>query len=253
MPKKRKIKSHPRRPFIGTASWTIPKEFRGRFPAEGSHLQSYESGLNAVEINSSFHRDHKGMTYRRWAETVNSDFRFSVKLSKVFTHTQLLKEGEKDVRENLEAISELGSKLGCLLIQLPPKLKFNEGDAETFFTGLRECYDGPVAFEPRNLTWDDRDARALQKEFKLSRVIADPQPYFSRELDESDFSGLAYFRLHGSPVMYRSEYEARRLKSYAKQIRSFVAGGLEVWCIFDNTTFGFATANALDLVSQLGS
>ena len=50
---------------IGTAGWSVPKQYAGRFPGEGAHLERYARILNCVEINSSFYRPHQRKTYER--------------------------------------------------------------------------------------------------------------------------------------------------------------------------------------------
>jgi uncharacterized protein YecE (DUF72 family) len=59
--------------------------------------------------------------------------------------------------------------------------------------------------------------------------------------------GLRYWRLHGSPVMYRSSY-ADRIQTYATLVRE--AAG-DCWCIFDNTASNAATGDALALRAAL--
>jgi uncharacterized protein YecE (DUF72 family) len=56
--------------------------------------------------------------------------------------------------------------------------------------------------------------------------------------------GLAYYRLHGSPAVYRSSYDDGRLEDYAVRL---AAEGGPAWCIFDNTASGAATEDALKL------
>ena len=60
---------------------------------------------------------------------------------------------------------------------------------------------------------------------------------------------MAYFRLHGSPVMYHSSYGDDYLAALAHQMRAMK--GRPVWCVFDNTARGAATINALELRRQL--
>ena len=52
-------------PYIGTAGWSIPKAHADRFPKDGTHLERYAHCLSAVEVNSSFYRDHQEATYYR--------------------------------------------------------------------------------------------------------------------------------------------------------------------------------------------
>jgi uncharacterized protein YecE (DUF72 family) len=56
---------------------------------------------------------------------------------------------------------------------------------------------------------------------------------------------MSYFRLHGSPQMYRSPYDASYLSGLARRLHA--DGASKVWCIFDNTASGAAAANALTL------
>jgi uncharacterized protein YecE (DUF72 family) len=51
--------------------------------------------------------------------------------------------------------------------------------------------------------------------------------------------------------MYYSDYEPERLAGYAERIVRSSASGVERWCIFDNTTLGAATGNALGLARLL--
>jgi uncharacterized protein YecE (DUF72 family) len=240
--------------YVGTAAWSIPKDSQNLFPESGSHLVRYAQKLKAVEINTSFYRDHKAVTYERWAETVPADFRFSVKLSKVFTHEMKL-EVETDVlEENLNPILKLGEKLGCLLVQIPPKLAFRLQLAEEFFSNLRQCYEGPIAFEPRHETWATRGAERVLEKFRISQVIADPEPFPEAQSQQRHFSGISYYRLHGSPEIYKSAYDSARLKLFKEQMQGDSQRGIQhCWCIFDNTTFGYATLNALELQQELRS
>ncbi len=233
--------------YIGTAAWSIPKDHRDSFPPGGSLLEMYSQVLNAVEINSSFYRDHKAVTYARWAQSVPEHFRFSVKLSKVFTHQQHLKTGEKKLAENLEAPLHLGSRWGCLLVQIPPSLAFDRQDAFSFFKELRQSYQGPVAFETRHASWTTPQAFELFQKYRLSAVIADPDPYGVKPEIFLAMAEIIYFRLHGSPEIYKSDYSERQLQDYAEQMKKRSSSSAGVWCIFDNTTFGHATENALRL------
>jgi uncharacterized protein YecE (DUF72 family) len=51
--------------------------------------------------------------------------------------------------------------------------------------------------------------------------------------------------------MYYSAYEPEYLAALAARIDGLRGRGVPVWCIFDNTTLGAATANALDLLQRL--
>jgi len=234
--------------YIGTAGWSVPREHGAMFPDTGTHLQRYAAQLSAVEINSSFYRPHQPQTYRRWAESVPSTFRFSVKIPKLITHVQRLQNCEALLDEFLAQCTQLGDKLGCLLIQLPPSLAYDAEVAAGFFRMLRQRYEGSVVLEPRHETW--RAASGLLIEQRIARVAADPSPITGGGV-ASGWSGVRYWRLHGSPRIYYSDYELSRLQVLAAQIQASVRAGAETWCVFDNTAGGFATGNALSLQALL--
>ena len=62
---------------------------------------------------------------------------------------------------------------------------------------------------------------------------------------------MSYYRLPGSPRIYYSAYSEEDLAALAEKIRVDAEEGRTVWCIFDNTTLGAATGNALALTSRL--
>lgn len=239
-----------RRAHIGCAGWALPAAEQRRFPEQGSHLERYAARLPAVEINSSFYRPHRASTYARWAASVPLAFRFSVKVPKAITHDQRLIDCEALLDDFLAGVTSLRDRLGCLLVQLPPSLALDRPAAEAFFAALRRRHPGPAVVEPRHRTWFTDEADAMLRGFQLGRVAADPA--LARHGGEpGGWPGVVYHRLHGSPRVYYSAYSTEHLSALAQRLGA-EAGGADVWCIFDNTALGAATANALDLVQMLG-
>jgi uncharacterized protein YecE (DUF72 family) len=236
---------------IGTAAWSIPRAVSARFAADGSLLQRYASRFRGVEINSSFYRPHRPATYARWAESVPDGFRFSVKIPKLISHELALAGAGAALDAFLGEATCLGAKLGCLLVQLPPKQELDRRVAARFFTMLRRRFDGDVVLEPRNATWFTTDAAHLMADHRIARVAADP----ARVPDAAEpggWDGIVYYRLHGSPRMYYSSYDRPSLESLAVRLVT-AAARAPCWCIFDNTTLGAAAENALDLAELLTS
>lgn len=236
--------------WIGCAGWTIPRTSAGSFAAGESHLHRYAQRFSAVEINSSFYRPHKPATYSRWAASVPDDFRFAVKIPKAVTHEQRLRFDDGVLDAFCEAVAHLGGRLGCLLVQLPPSLKFEPAVAEQFFTTLGKLCSAPAACEPRHASWFTPEAEALLASFKIARVAADPAPV-PEAAEPGGAAHLIYHRLHGSPRIYYSEYDRPFLQSLATKVRCEQLAGAQSWCIFDNTALGAATQNALELQAEL--
>lgn len=233
---------------IGTAGWSIPRRVADAFPSEGTGLERYAARFNAAEINSTFYRPHRTSTFERWAASTPEDFRFAVKTPRTITHERRLANAEELIAPFLDALQPLGFKLGPLLVQLPPKLAFDADTADRFFEAFRARWEGAVVCEPRHPTWFCDEAERRLAHWRVSRAAADPAvvPAASRP---GGWSGLAYHRLHGSPRLYYSEYEAPFMDELARRI---AANPVETWCVFDNTVSGAAAANALELQTRLG-
>jgi len=240
----------PSKTYIGTAGWSIPRAEQRHFPAGESLLTRYAKVLPAVEINSTFYRPHRAATFERWAASVPRSFRFSVKLPQTITHENGLTKSARLLDTFLADLAPLGARLGCLLVQLPPSLVFDARLARSFFTALRKRFDRGVALEPRHASWFAQRADTLLDELRVARVAADPSRAESGG-DPGGWRGLAYFRLHGSPRMYYSSYEGDFLDALATKLRDARRRRIPTWCIFDNTTLGAATGNALSLIHRL--
>ena len=234
--------------FLGCAGWSLPKAQWPSFPDEGTHLQRYSARFTAVEINSSFYRPHRPATYAKWADSVAPAFRFSVKVPKQITHERRLLDCEGLVDEFLGQCSQLGEKLGCLLIQLPPSLAFDNAQAEAFFRALRDRYPGDAVLEPRHPSWLAPHAMAMLQAERIGRVAADPSPLPGGD-QPAGWPGIRYYRLHGSPKIYYTPYDDVRLKQIAQALQA--APDTPTWCIFDNTASGAATPDALRLMELL--
>lgn len=241
----------PRRIFIGTAGWSIPRAAAGHFRGEGTHLRRYAQVLPCAEINSSFHRPHAAETYRRWAASTPPSFRFAVKIPRTVTHDRELRATRPLLERFLEESAGLGRKRGPLLVQLPPSLAFDRRVATRFLDLLRAHFDGHVVCEPRHPTWFAPAADALLVGYEVARVAADPPPAPGAERP-GGWSGLMYYRLHGSPRKYWSRYDADALTQLADALRR-VPPRVDAWCVFDNTASGAALENAYELVRFLGA
>jgi uncharacterized protein YecE (DUF72 family) len=231
---------------VGTAGWALPRQWREAFPPGGSNLTRYSRRFSCVEINSSFYRQHRRATYERWATSVPQDFRFAVKLPRAITHDQRLVAADVLLDVFLDEVRGLGDRLGPLLVQLPPSAALDSGIATEFFGELRARHDGDVVCEPRHESWFGHEGDEILRRHRVARAGADPARCPVAALP-GGWSGVSYLRLHGSPHMYRSNYDVARLADVAALLRQRQSAGAACWCIFDNTTLGAATGNALEV------
>jgi uncharacterized protein YecE (DUF72 family) len=241
----------PSRLRIGTAGWSVPSQYIDEIPPGGSHLDRYARRLDAVEINSSFYRSHQRKTYERWAQSTPPAFRFSVKVPKAMTHEQGLAGCGALLDSFAAEVAGLGGRLGVLLVQLPPKLAMEKRVAGAFFRALRKRIDAPVACEPRHASWFTTAANHWLAERAIARVAADPAPVPGGG-EPGGWNGLAYYRWHGSPRVYYSDYDAAALAALGKELDRQIKRRIPIWCIFDNTASGAALGNALALTAPQG-
>jgi uncharacterized protein YecE (DUF72 family) len=232
---------------IGTAGWAIGSAAGESFPDGGSALERYSAVFPVAEINSSFHRPHRSSTWEKWRESTPGGFRFSVKIPKEISHQRKLLDCEEPLSAFMEQVACLKEKLAVVLLQLPPKLEFDSETARRFFALLRRSTDTTIVCEPRNSTWFGAEADAMLMDHQVARVAADPARVPGADAP-GGWRGVSYWRLHGSPVMYRSSY-ADRIEQYANMLNREAAEARDVWCIFDNTASSAAISDALKLKS----
>ena len=237
------------RVFIGTAGWSIPRAALHHFDGDGSHLQRYSRVLSCAEINSSFHRPHARAVYARWAAAAPDDFRFAVKMPRTITHDLKLRRVRAPLERFLDESEGLEEKRGPVLVQLPPSLDFEARVAARFLDLVRSRYSGPLVLEPRHPTWFSPAVDRLLVRHEVARVAADPPPATGADVP-GGWSGIIYYRLHGSPRKYWSRYEPQRVAALAAALGQ-VPPDAEAWCVFDNTASGAAAGNAWELQSLM--
>jgi uncharacterized protein YecE (DUF72 family) len=178
-----------------------------------------------------------------------------VKVPRTITHEQRLVDALPLLDAFLGEATALGDRLGPLLVQLPPSLRYDAAAAPAFLDALRARFEGAVACEPRHRSWFAPEPERMLAERRVARVAADPAPAPGAG-EPGGWDGFTYWRLHGSPTIYYSNYDAAAMDALAARLRALPppaadrAAGAH-WCIFDNTADGWAWANALDLVRRL--
>ena len=238
---------------IGTAGWGLPRSTADAFPDAGTHLERYARVLTCTEINSSFYRSHRVEVYARWASRTPEGFRFAVKLPRAITHELQLRAVRAPLQRFVAELSGLGDRLGVLLVQLPPSLKFEPRPVRAFFRMLAEMFSVAVVCEPRHASWFEPAADRHLVASRVGRVAADPARWPAAAVPggwlgpAGDGAGaVVYNRWHGSPRTYWSNYGDDWLQRRIGELKRWPASTRR-WCIFDNTASGAATSNALGL------
>lgn len=235
---------------IGTAGWSLD---RTAFPGQrggASGLERYAEYFDTVEINSTFYRLPRAATLERWRDSTPREFEFTVKVPKSITHEAGLVAVARESQQFCALVTHLGSKLGPLLVQLPPSLELDIAVARRFFRRLCGIAPAAVVCEPRHLSWFSPRAEELLSTLGVARVGADPAVCAAASLPGAA-STIRYHRWHGSPRMYFSVYDTHVLQGLARRAAREVADGARVYCILDNTGLGGAARNARSLQALL--
>ena len=241
--------------FVGTSGWSY-KEWIGPFytKKDKSMLRAYGKIFRTVEINSTFYRYPSKGTVMGWVKYSPEGFVYSAKLPKLITHEKELDlhEGvEEDLQKFIELMEpiSLSGKLGCLLIQLPPKFGYNPGRLENFFGILPTHVRFAVEF--RNLSWMRKETWTLLEKHQVAYTIVD-EPLLPPEMHTT--SNVAYFRWHGHGTRpwFNYRYHAEELEPWIPKVTETAEKVEKVYAYFNNHYHGYAVENCLQVLEMLG-
>lgn len=199
--------------LVGTSGYSY-KEWNGVFYPEKTKpdamLGLYAERLPTVEINNTFYRLPKESVLETWASSVPEGFRFSIKASRRITHMKRLKDAGDETEYLFRVLGALGSRLGCVLFQCPPNLKFDEERFDGFLGLLPP--GARCAFEFRHDSWYVDEVYDRLREGDHALVNADTADDPVDEIVST--ASWGYLRLRAE------DYEAKDLKAWVKRIRA---------------------------------
>lgn len=237
---------------IGVSGWSYGG-WRGAFypPAlpRKKELEYISRELDSIEINGSFYSLQRPSSYLRWYEETPQDFRFALKGSRFITHMKKLKGVERPLANFFASgVLALGEKLGPILWQLPPNLRFDEERLAHFlsllppdtpaaarlarrhderlsgrsFLSVKSEQPLRYAFEVRHESYLVPAFAHLLRRHKAALVFADTAGLFPYA--EEVTADFVYLRLHGAEQLYASGYSDDELAWWAARIRRWRAG-----------------------------
>jgi len=241
--------------LLGTSGWSY-RDWTGPFykKKEKSMLKAHSKVFKTVEIDSTFYAYPSKGTVMGWARYSPEDFVFSAKLPKLITHEKMLSL-EEGVQEDLNRFCDLirpillNGKLGCLLIQLPPKYAFDLDHLDKFFRILPTEFKFAVEF--RHLSWMRNETWKLLKKYRVAYTIVD-EPLLPPEVQVT--SDFAYFRWHGHGARpwFNYRYKVEELQPWIPKVRKVAKGVKKVYGYFNNHFHGYAVENCLQVLEMLG-
>lgn len=243
--------------LIGTSGWTY-SHWKGIFyppdlPAR-ERLHFYAQHFPTTEVNYSFYHLPRPATYQKWYRQTPPGFVFSIKASRVITHIRRLKEVAEAWGKFLAGALTLKEKLGPVLLQFPPSFAAGEEEKkrlEEFLALATSVGTQPLrlALEFRHATWCSEATYELLRRYNAAWVIADSSRYPKAKTVTASF---VYVRLHGPGTLFSSPYNAAQLEELARDVRCWLASGLDVYVYFNNDFHGYALKNARELMENCG-
>ena len=218
-----------------------------------SKLRAYSRIFNTAEINSTFYSYSQPGIVFGWAKYTPKDFKFAVKLNRLITHEKRL-EVSKGVGDDLKRFCELmkplqqTEKLACILIQLPPGMKFRKEKIEEFLKILPK--DMRFALEYRNETWLTDEAHNLLIDYNVAAVAVD-EPLLPPETRLT--ADIAYVRWHGrgKTMWYNYRYSKDELAEWVPKLKE-MSHYADVYGYFNNHYHGYTPENCIDVLEMLG-
>lgn len=237
---------------IGVSGWRYPP-WRGAFYPKGlpqrRELEFASRVFPSIELNGSFYSLQRPENYATWYEQTPPGFIFSVKGPRFITHIKRLRDVEAPLANFFASgIAHLRDKLGPILWQLPPTMRYDPSTLEPFLASLprdtaaasalarrhdhRVTGRARIAYRParplrhalevRHESFVDPSLVALLRRHRVALVIADTAGKWPQVGDiTADF---IYIRLHGDEELYRSAYIEPVLTRWSRRIHAWAEG-----------------------------
>jgi len=228
--------------WIGTSGYVYRHWRGGVFYPPGlrarDELAWYAGRFRTVELNNPFYRPPSPETWTRWAAAVPDDFLFAVKVTRVVSHYRRLRGTAEPMAAFLEQARLLGSKLGPLLVQLPPQFRLDQPVLEAFLAELPPAHRW--ALEVRHPSWQVPEvyqALAAAGVALCVPVGGLVQP------DLVTTAAFTYLRMHRGQGA-GGGFEDGELTGWARRMRAVARSGKDVYVYFNNDHGGHAPRDA---------
>ncbi len=202
----------------------------------------YAQHFNTYELNGTFYRMPTVKSLKGWHDKVGDDFVFSVKANRNITHYKRFNDCKSEIAEFYAIIREgLGTKLACVLFQLPPSFAYSEEKLQLILETLDYGFQNVIEFRHESW-WRQEVFHALAERNVIFCNVSYPK------LPETMLANtdIGYIRLHGNPKLFYSNYSDAELHALFADIVS-QPQWKQVFVYFNNTADVHGIANALRL------
>ena len=228
--------------FIGTSGWQYRDWRASVYPEEVPQrewLEWYCRHFRTVELNNSFYNLPAASVFARWRERTPEGFVMAVKMSRFLTHIKKLNDPAEPVHRFLERASELGPRLGPVLLQLPPNFGA-EPDRLDETLGLFPP-SVRVAVEFRDPSWFEDEVREVLERHRAAFVLADSPRRRQPHWRTADWG---FLRFHEGTASPRPCYGEDALRTWAERLAGLFEPESDVYAYFNNDHHGCAVRDA---------
>ncbi len=230
---------------VGCSGWSY-EDWMGPFYPKGAKpkdfLRLYSSVFDSVEIDSSFYRIPNSFMISQWKRNTPEGFLFSPKFPKKITHELKLQNASSTVDFFYKTFAGLGSKLGPMVLQMPPSFKYEKGmkDLENFFAKDLKTGNGAFrhAIEFRHASWFRDDVYKLLESYNVALCWSINQ--YLKETPTQLTSNFLYVRMVGERDITnfggKQKDRSKESKEMVDSIKA-VAGSVDDAFIFFNNHF----------------
>jgi uncharacterized protein YecE (DUF72 family) len=209
-------------------------------------LGFYCERFATVELNNAFYRLPEHSSFEKWRAATPSDFVFAVKASRYLTHVRRLRDPVQPVDTLMERANGLESRLGPVLLQLPPSLKADPPALDETLAAFRNR--ARVAVEARHASWFTEEVRAVLESHDAALCLVDGGAV---DVPKWRTTNWSYVRFHRGKGMPAPCYTRAALETWAKELTTKWKRSEDVFCYFNNDPNGCALRDARWLAQAL--
>jgi uncharacterized protein YecE (DUF72 family) len=227
---------------VGTSGFAYREWIGSVYPrgtAASQLLPIYAGRLSTVEIVSTFTRLPSTEQMAAWVASVPQGFQFALKApGRVSADLAAGKAAGKSFAAFIDAVSELGDRLGPVLVQVPDRPQCDRRALAEFLGSIPKGVR--VAFEFRNPSWHDDATLRLLSAHDTGLVLTDHGDAFPRLEVTASFT---YVRLR------REDDEATA--GWSERLALLTRRGIDVYAFLKHDRKGRAVDRAMRLSALL--
>jgi uncharacterized protein YecE (DUF72 family) len=191
------------------------EEFYPKGLAQNKWFSYYTQHFDTLELNVTFYRFPTLNSLKSWHEKAPDHFSFSAKVPRSITHFKKFEDTERMINDFYGLLKEgLKEKLACVLFQLPPTLIYSKEKLETILSQVDPAFKNVIEF--RHESWWKKNVQTILKKHNISFCgVSFPKVSFDDAVINTE---TCYYRFHGVPKLFYSEYDAPFLEKIHTQI-----------------------------------